>query len=98
MALKPVRVPTLIQSQPIVDDQGNPNTQFVQAWNNSLQQIVGSLNSVITAQNAAAAAQAAANTAQTAATAAQTSATTAQASVTAVNYRVSNGRLLFADI
>ena len=76
MAIKPVRVPTLGQAVPIVDDQGNPTAQFVQIWNNALTQIVASLNQVTAAQSAATSANAAAASANTAAASANTVATT----------------------
>lgn len=88
---KVLRVPTITSSLPIVDADGNPTAHFVQAWNNSLKEIVTSLNSVLAAQAAAAQANSAAVAANTAATTANAAAATAQTTATAITSSQSLG-------
>lgn len=79
MALTPVKLPDIQQSQPITRDKdGHAATWFITALNNAFKAIVNALNGVIDAQNAAEAAQVAADVAQTTGEAAQSTADTAQ--------------------
>jgi hypothetical protein len=81
MALAPLKVAALQQSQPITrDQQGNPATWFMRSLNDTFKNIVAAVNAVIQAQNDADAAKAAADTAQGTAEGAQSSADTAQSS------------------
>lgn len=83
MALAPVQIAYLQESQPIIADQsGRPASWFIRSLNTVFKSLVGAINGVIAAQNAADAAAAAAAIADTKAVDAQDSADTAQTTAT----------------
>lgn len=95
MAIAPlVRIPTLSQRQPFVDNEGRLTNEALRTLNGILAQIAEAINqlavlpiiqaALIEAQDAAEAAQGAADVAQAAAEAAQTQADAAQAEAEAI--------------
>lgn len=95
MALNPISIAALQQSQPIVQDkEGRPTAWFIRALNSAFQQIAAAVNAVIASQNAADAAQAAADAAAGNAGSAQGSAAAAQstANTALANAATAQGR------
>ena len=90
MALAPIRIPNLTQSNPLVDREGRATNEFIRRLGDVFKTITDAVNGIITAQNAAdaaaadaAAAQGAADGAQTTADQGVTDAATAQATADA---------------
>lgn len=88
MALNPVKLAYLQESQPITQDkEGRPASWFIRALNGVFKTLSDAINGIIAAQNAAEAAQATADTADGKADNAQTTADGAQATAATAQAR-----------